>query len=91
MFILALIFNCANAVLQIGILFCFCQPVSPMHSGTKTTKKVYFDIFFFYFFEQKCKLMELFGSNFSNLGIFGRKNIIFRGFESAKVYILAIF
>jgi len=34
--------------------------------------------------------LELFGSNFSDLDIFGRKNLIFSGFKSAKIHILAI-
>ena len=34
--------------------------------------------------------MDFFGSNFSNLDIFGFKNLIFSGFESAKIYFFAI-
>ena len=43
------------------------------------------------FSAQKCNFLGFFGSNFSNLDIFGRKNLIFSGFESAKIHILAIF
>ena len=49
---------------------------------------------FFYFRDflaQKCTFSGFFGSNFSNFDIFGRKNLFFSGFESAKICFFALF
>ena len=65
---------------------------NPVHSGTKFIKEctLEFDVIFHFsdFLGAKMLIFGFFGSNFSNLDIFERKNLIFSWFESAKIHIL---